>query len=219
MHLRADDGIRTRDPHLGKVMRYQLRYIRAPRTRSSPGAKHDDSPRERAHTNFLVRAVSRLSRHPRGPHAADLWRARSVLVGAWLVLVFDVVRLSAPVPWLSGRASASHAEGRWFDPSRDHTILPQLMAFSDAAASIRCPQRPYVIRRACVAAPYVIRLKAIDSMPAELQPAGLMRSLAGQWQAQPATDPFARSRTATPRLARRTSHSRRPGSVSPEQPG
>jgi hypothetical protein len=24
------------------------------------------------------------------------------------------------VPWLSGRASASHAEGRWFDPSRDH---------------------------------------------------------------------------------------------------
>ncbi len=26
--VRADDGIRTRDPHLGKVMRYQLRYIR-----------------------------------------------------------------------------------------------------------------------------------------------------------------------------------------------
>ncbi len=26
--MRADDGIRTRDPHLGKVMRYQLRYIR-----------------------------------------------------------------------------------------------------------------------------------------------------------------------------------------------
>ena len=44
--LRADDGIRTRDPHLGKVMRYQLRYIRAQRTRSSPGAKHDDSPLE-----------------------------------------------------------------------------------------------------------------------------------------------------------------------------
>ncbi len=28
---RADDGIRTRDPHLGKVMRYQLRYVRVPR--------------------------------------------------------------------------------------------------------------------------------------------------------------------------------------------
>ena len=25
---RADDGIRTRDPHLGKVMLYQLSYIR-----------------------------------------------------------------------------------------------------------------------------------------------------------------------------------------------
>src|SRR5690349_1698307 len=33
---RADDGIRTRDPHLGKVMRYQLRYIRAPRTTRRP---------------------------------------------------------------------------------------------------------------------------------------------------------------------------------------
>jgi hypothetical protein len=53
---RADDGIRTRDPHLGKVMRYQLRYIRAQRTRSSPGAKHDDSPPERARTNFLARS-------------------------------------------------------------------------------------------------------------------------------------------------------------------
>ena len=26
--FRADDETRTRDPHLGKVMRYQLRYIR-----------------------------------------------------------------------------------------------------------------------------------------------------------------------------------------------
>ena len=26
--IRADDETRTRDPHLGKVMRYQLRYIR-----------------------------------------------------------------------------------------------------------------------------------------------------------------------------------------------
>ena len=35
LHLRADDGIRTRDPHLGKVMRYQLRYIR-----KAPGELH-----------------------------------------------------------------------------------------------------------------------------------------------------------------------------------
>jgi hypothetical protein len=31
--FRADDGIRTRDPHLGKVMRYQLRYVRVYPTR------------------------------------------------------------------------------------------------------------------------------------------------------------------------------------------
>src|SRR5690349_2289926 len=53
LHLRADDGIRTRDPHLGKVMRYQLRYIRTPRTRSSLAAKHDNSRRKRGHTNPL----------------------------------------------------------------------------------------------------------------------------------------------------------------------
>ena len=51
LHTRADDGIRTRDPHLGKVMRYQLRYIRTPRARSSPVAKDDDSPLQRRGTN------------------------------------------------------------------------------------------------------------------------------------------------------------------------
>ena len=34
-HLRADDGIRTRDPHLGKVMLYQLSHVRiAPLSRA-----------------------------------------------------------------------------------------------------------------------------------------------------------------------------------------
>ena len=28
IRIGADDETRTRDPHLGKVMRYQLRYIR-----------------------------------------------------------------------------------------------------------------------------------------------------------------------------------------------
>lgn len=32
--LGAKDEIRTRDPHLGKVMRYQLRYVRIPRWES-----------------------------------------------------------------------------------------------------------------------------------------------------------------------------------------
>src|SRR3979409_2035037 len=52
LHLRAGDGIRTRDPHLGKVMRYQLRYIRAPRTTSPLVAKDDDSPLKRSRTNL-----------------------------------------------------------------------------------------------------------------------------------------------------------------------
>jgi hypothetical protein len=63
LHLRADDGIRTRDPHLGKVMRYQLRYIRAPRTTSSPVAKDDDSPPKCSRTNLDDR------RSPRGQNS------------------------------------------------------------------------------------------------------------------------------------------------------
>src|ERR1700755_627339 len=84
LHLRADDGIRTRDPHLGKVMRYQLRYIRTPRTRSSPGAKHDDSPPERNRTNSSV--TMGAPRFDRRQHLRSRRR---------LVLTFDVVRLSA----------------------------------------------------------------------------------------------------------------------------
>ena len=41
------------------------------------------------------------------------------------MLIFDLGVTEVvlpPVPWLSGRASASHAEGRWFDPSRDHHV-------------------------------------------------------------------------------------------------
>jgi hypothetical protein len=53
LHLRADDGIRTRDPNLGKVVRYQLRYIRALRARSSPVAKRNTSARKRERTNPL----------------------------------------------------------------------------------------------------------------------------------------------------------------------
>ncbi len=37
---RADDGIRTRDPHLGKVMRYQLRYVRVPDALHEASANH-----------------------------------------------------------------------------------------------------------------------------------------------------------------------------------
>lgn len=95
-------------------MRYQLRYIRAQQARASPGANVDDSRRERALQIFWCIVFLGIAR-PGETHVAHL-------AAAWLVLVFGVVHLSAPVPWLSGRASASHAEGRWFDPSRDHPV-------------------------------------------------------------------------------------------------
>ena len=44
--LRADDGIRTRDPHLGKVMLYQLSHVRiAPLSGANPvlGAVRNNS--------------------------------------------------------------------------------------------------------------------------------------------------------------------------------
>lgn len=63
--FRADDGIRTRDPHLGKVMRYQLRYIREPWARSSPTAKSDNSARTRSGTNPCVRLLYR-------PYSAEM---------------------------------------------------------------------------------------------------------------------------------------------------
>jgi hypothetical protein len=78
-------------------MRYQLRYIRAPRTRSSPGAKHDDSPRKRARTNPSVRwarpgfAVI-TARSTETPARANL-RRRSPL-GAGPVAQWESVRFT-----------------------------------------------------------------------------------------------------------------------------
>jgi hypothetical protein len=94
---RADDGIRTRDPHLGKVMRYQLRYIRAQRTRSSPGAKHDDSPIERACTTSPVTfgappSAAHAARSATRPERANL-RRHSPL-GAGLVAQRKSARLT-----------------------------------------------------------------------------------------------------------------------------
>jgi hypothetical protein len=68
------------------VMRYQLRYIRAQRTRSSPGAKHDDSPLERDRTNSSV--PTRVPLFNLGQH---------VLPVGPPVLIFDVVSPAAPV--------------------------------------------------------------------------------------------------------------------------
>jgi hypothetical protein len=50
--LRADDGDRTRDPQLGKLMLYQLSYVRALAIVTGPlvalgaaGRRHRDAPR------------------------------------------------------------------------------------------------------------------------------------------------------------------------------
>ena len=42
---RADDETRTRDPHLGKVMRYQLRYIRTTNRSLLQSLKRDSRAR------------------------------------------------------------------------------------------------------------------------------------------------------------------------------
>ena len=97
MHPRADDGIRTRDPHLGKVMRYQLRYIRAQRARSSPGAKHDDSPPEWARTNFSVPSGAPAIRGPAARSADTPARAnlrRHSPLGAGPVAQWESVRFT-----------------------------------------------------------------------------------------------------------------------------
>jgi hypothetical protein len=121
---RADDGIRTRDPHLGKVMRYQLRYIRAQRTRSSPGAKHDDSRPERARTNFSESRACRdpsahAARSSERPDRANL-RRRSPL-GGGLVAQRKSARLTR------GRSLVRTQPGppRSLHPPTDHRALPR----------------------------------------------------------------------------------------------
>ena len=77
-------------------MRYQLRHIRAQRTRSSPGAKHDDSPPERDRTNLSVPVAARYltptSRSAEMAARANL-RRRSP-VGAGPVAQWESVRFT-----------------------------------------------------------------------------------------------------------------------------
>jgi hypothetical protein len=126
---RADDGIRTRDPHLGKVMRYQLRYVRAQRTRSSPGAKHDDSPPERARTNFLAPSgappsaaqaarsaetaahANLRARSPRGTGLVAQWKSARLTRGR------SLVRTQPGPPYVAAAADwpSASASNAWLD--------------------------------------------------------------------------------------------------------
>lgn len=116
LHLRADDGIRTRDPHLGKVMRYQLRYIRAPRTTRRPSRSTTIVHRSvAAQISAFAGAPPPISTPKRllrlaetaDPRPASHLRqtARTAASPKWIlaatltVLVFDVVR---PFGRLSG---------------------------------------------------------------------------------------------------------------------
>ena len=84
-----------------------------------------------------------------------------------VVLIFDldvggVLGADSTVPWLSGRASASHAEGRWFDPSRDH----------------KNPWWGLGLRR-CDAAPFPSGSLGINSHDQQSTPAGIGARFAG----------------------------------------
>ena len=77
---RADDETRTRDPHLGKVMRYQLRYIRTVRdTGIEPVTSSVSGKRSPAELNALTRHTWRISRaddetRTRDPHLGKVMR-------------------------------------------------------------------------------------------------------------------------------------------------
>ena len=88
---RADDETRTRDPHLGKVMRYQLRYIRmnfylkslfvtlVRDTGIEPVTSSVSGKRSPAELNALTRHTWRISRaddetRTRDPHLGKVMR-------------------------------------------------------------------------------------------------------------------------------------------------
>ena len=65
---RADDGTRTRDPHLGKVMLYQLSHIRALQPMTGAGGKVAEHEHG-AKSSPIGRAVPALPRRG-GMHVA-----------------------------------------------------------------------------------------------------------------------------------------------------
>ena len=118
---RADDETRTRDPHLGKVMRYQLRYIRNTHPRPSGRALGIHYPESRGRPNQPTHpgvSAGRPERHPRRtaafePRAHILYyrflcrRARQSLHGRLAQLV---------------SALPSHGRGRGFESRIAHHI-------------------------------------------------------------------------------------------------
>ena len=153
---RADDGIRTRDPHLGKVMRYQLRYIRPQRARSSPGAKHDDSRREPTRTTFSV---------PSAASPSVAYAARSAEVSARANLRPRSPLGAGPVAqWESVRFTRGRSLVR-SQPGPPESV--QVIGFSGIRLPIPRPQRHQVIRRlsAAVTSAVTVILRARRAHP------------------------------------------------------
>src|ERR1700677_1832519 len=87
----ADDGIRTRDPHLGKVMLYQLSHVRmhlgALRTVADPAAGANSEPHfaQIRHASILVETPLRYGRnmtvpaHDSVPYDTDIAQGAALM--------------------------------------------------------------------------------------------------------------------------------------------
>lgn len=116
---RADDETRTRDPNLGKVVRYQLRYIRISRS-GCPEHVNDFSPLNRECKTGRTPRVSRrrFVAGPRHPVASVLGPFGSRAIGA------------------VGSALPSHGRGHQFESGIAHQETPAAAGvFSSPRAS------------------------------------------------------------------------------------
>jgi hypothetical protein len=161
LHHRADDGIRTRDPNLGKVVRYQLRHVRTPRASSSPIAKHDDSASTLGTTNPWIATENGAQRS--GRDCRWLAKPRSTIPEGrsrrgvrfdgefWphstSVLVFDLVRcaLGLVAQWESVRLTRGRSLVRYQPgPPRKNRQPVEAMAGPPGGTDRRASEPPFV---------------------------------------------------------------------------
>ena len=146
----ADDGTRTRDPHLGKVMLYQLSHVRTsarptkehpsapavqcanacgPSWQRSPGGAAIGTPVAAAGTPVIEGPPPcRVSTHEpgrpptgRSSHPQMHGSPREACNILEVRLRGRAPRVEAPEgDWRSGSALPSHGRGHWFDPSIAH---------------------------------------------------------------------------------------------------
>ena len=125
--LRADDEIRTRDPHLGKVMRYQLRYIRLSRPAFGERPTDENSSREPAQR--ANRGAGSPARHEVG------FAARPVHFAAAVEAALDWRCRAAPVTGLGWPLLPTTTPGM---NVRVVTLLPVLRSVTARAGRCRC---------------------------------------------------------------------------------